>query len=254
MFDEINNQNLEQTNVPTPEVGFKPNLNQRISAQAEDILNGVDQPDKPAVFQPKPTSSADYDKDNKKSGATDSNKFFVLGAIVIGFILIICVGYFGIKFYLNFRASNKTVLNNTGSSVTPPTPTPTPTEPTAFSTPTTTATSTVVSDIDSTTEPTSTSTSTLASTPTSTEPMIITPMIITPQQPIDSDQDGLTDEEEKQLGTDPYSSDSDNDGLSDREEVKVYGTNPFNVDTDGDGYSDGAEVKNGYNPKGLGKL
>lgn len=42
---------------------------------------------------------------------------------------------------------------------------------------------------------------------------------------LDSDQDGLSDEEEKSLGTDPY-----------------------NKDTDGDGYSDGVEVKSGYDP------
>lgn len=41
--------------------------------------------------------------------------------------------------------------------------------------------------------------------------------------------------------------DSDQDGLSNEEE-KSYGTNPYNSDSDGDGYSDGAEVKSGYNP------
>lgn len=41
--------------------------------------------------------------------------------------------------------------------------------------------------------------------------------------------------------------DSDQDGLSDMEE-KALGTDPFNPDTDGDSYSDGAEVKAGYNP------
>lgn len=41
--------------------------------------------------------------------------------------------------------------------------------------------------------------------------------------------------------------DSDQDGLSDAEE-KTYGTNPQVADTDGDGYSDGAEVKSGYDP------
>jgi len=41
--------------------------------------------------------------------------------------------------------------------------------------------------------------------------------------------------------------DSDQDGLSDAEE-KVYGTDPYNADTDGDGYSDGAEVQSGYDP------
>lgn len=41
--------------------------------------------------------------------------------------------------------------------------------------------------------------------------------------------------------------DSDQDGLSDAEE-KTYGTDPQNSDTDGDSYSDGVEVKTGYNP------
>jgi hypothetical protein len=72
--------------------------------------------------------------------------------------------------------------------------------------------------------------------------------------PKDSDGDGLSDDEETKLGTNPNSPDTDNDGLTDREEVKVYGTNPLNADTDGDGYTDGAEVKGGYNPKGPGKL
>lgn len=41
--------------------------------------------------------------------------------------------------------------------------------------------------------------------------------------------------------------DSDQDGLSDEEE-RAYGTDPRNKDTDGDGYSDGVEVKSGYDP------
>ena len=41
--------------------------------------------------------------------------------------------------------------------------------------------------------------------------------------------------------------DSDQDGLSNDEE-KLYGTDPFSRDTDGDGYSDGVEVESGYDP------
>ena len=41
--------------------------------------------------------------------------------------------------------------------------------------------------------------------------------------------------------------DSDQDGLTDEEE-KAYGTDPKNKDSDGDSYSDGAEVKAGYDP------
>lgn len=41
--------------------------------------------------------------------------------------------------------------------------------------------------------------------------------------------------------------DSDQDGLTDQEEHMI-GTDPFKADTDGDGYSDGKEVESGYNP------
>lgn len=41
--------------------------------------------------------------------------------------------------------------------------------------------------------------------------------------------------------------DSDQDGLSDEEE-KTMGTDPRNADSDKDGYSDGSEVKGGYDP------
>ncbi len=47
--------------------------------------------------------------------------------------------------------------------------------------------------------------------------------------------------------------DSDDDGLTDAEEAQ-YGTDANNPDSDGDGYLDGDEVKNGYNPMGEGKL
>lgn len=71
---------------------------------------------------------------------------------------------------------------------------------------------------------------------------------------VDSDSDGLTDDEEATLGTNLQSVDTDNDGLFDREEVKVYHTNPLNPDTDGDGYQDGYEVINHMNPRGAGTL
>ena len=41
--------------------------------------------------------------------------------------------------------------------------------------------------------------------------------------------------------------DSDQDGLSNDEE-KLYGTDPQNKDSDGDSYSDGVEIESGYNP------
>ena len=56
----------------------------------------------------------------------------------------------------------------------------------------------------------------------------------------DSDNDGLTDEEEENLGTDPNNADTDGDGLSDGEE-STLGSDPNNADTDGDGVNDTAD-------------
>jgi hypothetical protein len=66
--------------------------------------------------------------------------------------------------------------------------------------------------------------------------------------PSDADSDGLTDEDEAALGTDPHNPDSDRDGLTDGLEVHVYDTNPRNPDSDGDGVADGMEVTFGYDP------
>jgi len=78
----------------------------------------------------------------------------------------------------------------------------------------------------------------------------------TPIEPrvIDSDGDGLSDEEELIYRTNINLIDSDNDGLPDYEEVMIYKTDPLNSDTDGDGHLDGTEVKHGYNPLGIGVL
>jgi len=66
----------------------------------------------------------------------------------------------------------------------------------------------------------------------------------------DSDGDGLTDQEEAELGTDPLNPDTDADRLLDGEEVKVYATDPKIPDTDADGLLDGDEVKlHGTDPK-----
>ena len=60
--------------------------------------------------------------------------------------------------------------------------------------------------------------------------------------PVDTDEDGLTDEEEHDLGTDPGNPDSDAVGLTDGDEVHVYETDPNNHDSDWDGLGDGEEV------------
>lgn len=65
--------------------------------------------------------------------------------------------------------------------------------------------------------------------------------------PKDSDGDGLSDAEERGLGTDPETADSDGDDLSDAAELTA-GTDPLSYDTDGDGVGDGAEIAAGADP------
>ena len=67
-----------------------------------------------------------------------------------------------------------------------------------------------------------------------------------PRNP-DTDGDGVLDGEEVKRGTNPLNADTDGDGLTDAEEIRL-GTNPLNPDTDGDGIPDGIEVKLGLNP------
>jgi len=64
----------------------------------------------------------------------------------------------------------------------------------------------------------------------------------------DDDEDGLTNGEESDLGTEPLNPDTDGDGLDDGAEVNTYTTNPLLEDTDGDGFTDGEEVNFGTDP------
>lgn len=58
----------------------------------------------------------------------------------------------------------------------------------------------------------------------------------------DQDEDGLTDEYERLLGTDPRQADSDQDDLSDRYETTVSHTDPRSADTDEDERVDSLEL------------
>lgn len=61
----------------------------------------------------------------------------------------------------------------------------------------------------------------------------------------DTDGDGLPDDLETQVGTDPTVADTDGDGLSDGDELTTYHTNPISPDSDGDGLTDGDEATAG---------
>lgn len=50
-----------------------------------------------------------------------------------------------------------------------------------------------------------------------------------------------------------FAIDSDGDGLSDEREAELY-TDPNSPDTDGDGFSDGIEMEHGYSPLAAGKV
>jgi MYXO-CTERM domain-containing protein len=68
-------------------------------------------------------------------------------------------------------------------------------------------------------------------------------------KPTDTDGDGLTDDEEKHLGTDPLDADSDDDGVIDGAEPNPSADsdgdgliNPLDADSDNDGILDGTEL------------
>lgn len=72
---------------------------------------------------------------------------------------------------------------------------------------------------------------------------------LTVTEPGDADGDGLDDDYESQIGTNPNDPDTDGDGLNDYEEVNEgddgYITDPLEIDTDEDGLDDWEEVNEG---------
>ncbi|OIO52654.1 MAG: hypothetical protein AUJ11_00420 [Parcubacteria group bacterium CG1_02_44_65] len=191
----------------------------RGEAKAEDMFAEVDKTGKPEVFQPKPANTPPYATVVPREQTWKDKKGLIFGSLAA--VLVVAIGgYLGLKFFASDQAAPvsspiQTEIKNT-SPETATTPEP-------------------VVEI------------------TLPEPVQPAETAVTPE-PLDSDQDGLTDEEEAALGTNANNIDSDQDGLTDREEVKVYQTDPLNSDTDGDGYKDGEEIASGYNPKGQGKL
>ncbi len=64
----------------------------------------------------------------------------------------------------------------------------------------------------------------------------------------DVDGEGLTNDEEIALGSDPRNPDTDGDGLSDGDQANTHHTDPLLADTDGDGQSDASELAAGTDP------
>ena len=88
------------------------------------------------------------------------------------------------------------------------------------------------------------------SPPPSTIDDVVTPTIsatTTTFSPADTDGDGLTNDQEAEIGSDPNDPDTDDDGLIDGEEV-FLGTDPTNPDTDDDGTTDLEEEQAGTSP------
>lgn len=203
-----------------------------------DMLAGVDASDEaPATMPPKPPNALSSGLLKPKaisapgsmpilpepiSSGAPSNTLMsqpILGKIILVVLLLVALGLLGFGGWWLFnriKSSPPKVASTTKSNVV-------------------------------TTPPAVTTTTNSQSTKTNT-------VLFGSNDTVDSDNDGLTDQEEAQLGTNPNNPDSDGDGLSDGDEVKMWHTNPLKADTDGDGFSDGMEIANGYNPNGPGKL
>jgi hypothetical protein len=150
----------------------------------------------------------------------------ILGKIIVViFVILIILGlaYGGWKFYLDYTADAEIDPSPSNQEIAPEVTEETP--------------------LDNSAEP-------LAETEETEEAETFLPNNVE----LDFDKDGLSDDEEDILLTDPQLADTDGDGLSDGDEVNVWQTDPRDPDTDGDGYWDGEEIENEYNPLGPGKL
>lgn len=242
MFDNQNltaapqNQGANQPPAPTPGPISPPSgavTPPDMFSETESPLPNV-QPARPAVFQPKPETPAASGNvsDYQLPAATNFKKYLVLLGLLAAISALAGGGWYVYKKFAGTAAEPA----DTTAAATPPIAT----EPVKENPP-----------IESAAQNTEPVAEIAASTSTATAS---DSQAAIGAKPKDSDDDGLSDEEEIKLGTNPNSPDSDNDGLFDYEEVRVYGTDPLKADTDGDGYTDGQEVKGGYNPLGWGKL
>ena len=208
---------------PTPPVPI-PESKEELAEPVPEDMFAETEPAKPAQFEPKAKSALVPSEEERaeKTAGFRLQKLLTMVAVVCVLLLLVIGTYWGIKLWLEKNPQEE---------------------------------ASVPEEIYTTAE--------IEKNITANEEIPVENVIKTTPKPvipaksesdIDTDQDGLSDKEEKQVGSDPSKVDTDDDGLFDREEVQVYKTNPRNKDTDGDGFSDGDEVQNGYNPNGEGKL
>lgn len=219
MFDNINNQKNPQPGSPAGGGENKPPMAGKV---AEDIFADSDQaPPTSSSFgnqPPKPPIPAEGGTGETLDTRNNMKQILILGGIVLAAAAVLGAGWYGYKFFSAKEIPEAEVKN----------------EP-------------VTDEEKQGNDGDKNIPGNNQQPPADTNGQAVTP-------PVDSDRDGLSDEEEAALGMDTKTVDSDDDGLFDREEVRVYKTDPLKKDTDGDGYLDGEEVKKGYNPKGAGKL
>jgi hypothetical protein len=173
----------------------------------------------PHRFSGQTFSNGSATKRDKAISGPDNGSHQKIGLLIIGggLILIVILFYFGYSYFI------KPVINqsNIGTNLNNNTVTETPVT-TTTTTATITEATTPVENIATETPVISTSTATTTASSTDITFPEETPVISTPVavSTVDSDADGLTDAEEKIVGTDPNKADTDNDGYSDLAELK----------------------------------
>lgn len=193
----------------------------------EDIFSEVDKaiPTAPPVFKPPVLSQAVPSRPGNLSSASRSRRGLLIVAIV-AVVLVVGGGLIFLVLAWRGRPANPSQVNTNKPNVSPTVPNVNQ------------ETNIPVANVN-------------LNTVNTNQPTNVNGQVVVP---LDTDHDGLTDQEENNLGTDPLRTDTDSDGLTDYEEVNIYQTNPLNPDTDSDGHNDGTEVRQGYNPKGPGKI
>ncbi len=266
MFDDQPHENNLNPQVAAPSLGAVPPApsadNVRKNA-VEDMFAETEKKEKPPVFQKKPEINP-APAENEEYTPRNHQKIFFLIFLLLLLVLLAVGGVWGYRYmmqnYLSETADNLMQASEAVDTESDESPVPAEniapdqTEALADTTETIADPDSIANTQESASAQSAASTSEASQTADSGQEIQSEQATDTETATLDSDNDGLTDEEEWRLGTMVNNVDSDNDGLFDREEVRVYKTDPLNPDTDGDGFTDGDEVKAGYNPLGEGRL